>query len=221
MIQNTQASRWDELLTEALKLIDHVNREDDLLPSSAWTFGGGTAMMLQIDHRESHDVDLFLDDPQLLGFLAGAVEQLDFDLGKPTYDGDGTRHLKIAFETIGEIDFIVAAHVTDAYSRPKELLGRNVNLETIPEIIAKKIQYRTRLQPRDIFDIAAASEAGYEKEIRTTLSEISQSRDAAAESLDKVNEDFVASVISQLILKPGFEATARNALAVTRRLLGS
>jgi len=34
-----------------------------------WTFGGGTAMMLQIDHRESHDVDFFLRDPQLLPFL--------------------------------------------------------------------------------------------------------------------------------------------------------
>jgi hypothetical protein len=25
-----------------------------------WTLGGGTAMMLQIDHRESHDVDVSL-----------------------------------------------------------------------------------------------------------------------------------------------------------------
>jgi hypothetical protein len=32
-------------------------------------FGGGTAMMLQIDHRESHDVDIFLTDPQLLASL--------------------------------------------------------------------------------------------------------------------------------------------------------
>ncbi|WP_352570972.1 hypothetical protein [Mesorhizobium sp. M0074] len=26
-------------------------------------------MMIQINHRESHDVDIFLDDPQLLGFI--------------------------------------------------------------------------------------------------------------------------------------------------------
>ncbi|WP_198292817.1 hypothetical protein [Mesorhizobium sp. STM 4661] len=25
-------------------------------------------MMIQIGHRESHDIDIFLDDPQLLGF---------------------------------------------------------------------------------------------------------------------------------------------------------
>jgi hypothetical protein len=34
-----------------------------------WTLGGGTAMMLQIGHRESDDVDIFLSDPQLLGLL--------------------------------------------------------------------------------------------------------------------------------------------------------
>jgi len=33
----------------------------------SWTFGGGTALMLQIDHRESFDVDIFLDDPLSLG----------------------------------------------------------------------------------------------------------------------------------------------------------
>src|SRR5262249_800083 len=34
-----------------------------------WTFGGGTAMMPQINHRESRDIDIFLPDPQLLPFL--------------------------------------------------------------------------------------------------------------------------------------------------------
>ncbi|QND61948.1 nucleotidyl transferase AbiEii/AbiGii toxin family protein (plasmid) [Mesorhizobium sp. AR07] len=33
------------------------------------SFGGGMAMMIQIGHRESHDIDIFLDDPQLLGFI--------------------------------------------------------------------------------------------------------------------------------------------------------
>ena len=59
-----QTSRWNDLLSEALSIIDIVNREQPIL--SDWTFGGGTAMMLQIDHRESHDVDLFIVDPQLL-----------------------------------------------------------------------------------------------------------------------------------------------------------
>jgi hypothetical protein len=28
--------------------------------------GGGTAMMMQIDHRSSRDIDIFVSDPQLL-----------------------------------------------------------------------------------------------------------------------------------------------------------
>jgi len=56
------ASRWRDLLNEAFGILDHVNRDFDIVDT--WSFGGGTAMMIQIDHRESHDVDLFLDDPQ-------------------------------------------------------------------------------------------------------------------------------------------------------------
>lgn len=37
------------------------------------TLGGGTALMLQIGHRDSRDIDLFLPDPQLLGWIAAAL----------------------------------------------------------------------------------------------------------------------------------------------------
>ena len=36
-----------------------------------WSFGGGTAMMIQIGHRESHDVDICIDDGQILGLGKG------------------------------------------------------------------------------------------------------------------------------------------------------
>jgi nucleotidyltransferase AbiEii toxin of type IV toxin-antitoxin system len=48
----------------ARSLIRQVNSEQVIIDH--WTFGGGTAMMLQIDHRESYDIDIFLSDPQLL-----------------------------------------------------------------------------------------------------------------------------------------------------------
>ena len=59
----------------------------------SWTFGGGTALMLQIDHRESFDVDIFL----ALG------------INPDGYESDGSRTLKIVFENVGEIDFIASA----------------------------------------------------------------------------------------------------------------
>lgn len=218
MSQNTRPSQWEDLLKEAFKIIDHVNRDHDLLTS--WTFGGGTAMMLQIDHRESHDVDLFLNDPQLLPYVIASVSELDFDIGTPTYNGDGSGHLKIAFEGIGEIDFIVAGHMTDPYAELTELLGRTVELETIPEIIAKKVRFRgASIQPRDIFDIAAASEAGYAAQISAALNEIPEYRDATTARLEKLKPDYVNSLISQLMLKSEFEDTATNALKTTQELL--
>jgi len=90
-----------------------------------WSFGGGTAMMIQIGHRESHDIDFFLDDPQLLGFIDPSV----------------LRFQKFAFENVGEIDFIVAGALTRTPFELHEVEGRVVRLETIPEIITKKVYY--------------------------------------------------------------------------------
>lgn len=218
MSQNTRPSQWEALIEQAYKIIDHVNRDHALLTS--WTFGGGTAMMLQINHRESHDIDLFLDDPQLLPYLTAAVGEMTFDIGTPSYNGDGTGHLKIAFKDVGEIDFIVTGHILDEHTKTTEIFGREVDLETVPEIIAKKVRFRgASIQPRDVFDIAAANDAGYEREIRGALAEIADYRDIAATRLDALNEDYVKTTISQLMLKPEFRSTAENAIAITKELL--
>jgi Nucleotidyl transferase AbiEii toxin, Type IV TA system len=63
----SRASNWQVLLGIARALIDQVNLHTTVI--DRWTLGGGTALMLQIGHRESCDIDIFLDDPQLLGFL--------------------------------------------------------------------------------------------------------------------------------------------------------
>jgi hypothetical protein len=54
----TRPSDWVRLFRMACSLIRQVNSEQPIIDS--WSLGGGTAMMLQIDHRESHDVDIFL-----------------------------------------------------------------------------------------------------------------------------------------------------------------
>ena len=36
--------------------------------------------MLQIDHRESHDVDIFIPDPQLLAFLDPEKQDFQFEI---------------------------------------------------------------------------------------------------------------------------------------------
>lgn len=69
-------------------------------------------MMIPIGHRESHDIDIFLYDPQLLGFINPSRSRLRFDLVPSDYQGDGLRFQKFAFENVGEINFIVAGALT-------------------------------------------------------------------------------------------------------------
>jgi hypothetical protein len=40
-------------------------------------------MMVQIGHRLSHDIDLFVDDPQLLGYVDPSKQSFDFEI-KPS-----------------------------------------------------------------------------------------------------------------------------------------
>jgi hypothetical protein len=109
-------SNWAQLFRIACDLIRQVNSHELII--DYWTFGGGTALMLQIDHRESRDVDIFLRDPQLLGFLDPQKHDFQFDIEPADYTGDGARFLKLAFD-IGEIDFIV-----DEQKQPSPRLNR-------------------------------------------------------------------------------------------------
>jgi hypothetical protein len=140
-ISSHRPTEWRRLFSLALDLIDQLRANAGGYPFD-WSFGGGTAMMIQIGHRESHDDDIFLDDPQLLGFIDPAKSTLRFETLPDGYQGDGARFQKFAFEGLGEIDFIVAGPLTDTPFVAHEINGLTIRLETVPEIIAKKIYYR-------------------------------------------------------------------------------
>lgn len=95
-------------------------------------------MMLQIDHRESNDVDIFLQDPQLLSFLDPQKRDFKFEMRPADYQGDGARFLKLAFQDIGEIDFIVSQSKTVTPTVQRDIEGELTQLETLPEIITKR-----------------------------------------------------------------------------------
>ena len=153
------ASHWQVLLEQSQRIIAETNKNG--LVIAHWTFGGGTALMLQIRHRESYDIDLFLDDPQIIGYLRASAVKLDFSIGVPSYSGDGSSHFRIVFPNYGEIDFIVAAELTATPYKNTLISDNHIKLETVEEIIAKKVRFRgAMIQPRDVFDIAAACHAG-------------------------------------------------------------
>jgi hypothetical protein len=199
----------------ACSLIRQANIVDD------WTFGGGTAMMLQIGHRESRDVDIFLSDPQLLALLDPQKNDFEFDIQPADHSGDGAKSLKIAFEEIGEIDFIVAGVLTSSPTTQTTVEGESVLLETVPEIITKKIYHRgVSITPRDIFDIAAAGEqheASLVAELRNYRDEVKK----ALTAIEKLNPTFVNDTIAQLAIRDQYKATATTAIERTKRILSA
>lgn len=75
-------------------------------------------MMLQIDHRENYDVDIFLHYAQFLPFLVSKLHDFEFEIRPSDYRGDGSGFLKLAFDGIGEIDFIVGRALVVRTPRP-------------------------------------------------------------------------------------------------------
>lgn len=211
-------SQWSSLFDIAGSIIDQAQKA--IYPFE-WTFGGGTALMLQIDHRESHDIDLFLDDPQVVPFLNPATQDYALDRAPSGYDTDGSRVLKLTFGDIGEIDFICCASITERPANRVAVRGREVLLETPGEIIAKKIYYRgSRLQPRDMFDLAAVVTREGEEYVAAALRQCGPDRCAAALRVaEAMAPDFAIGVISQLMYRDHHLPLVRQAQTLTQAAL--
>lgn len=212
------ASKWADLFDQACHIIDQANSEITLIDS--WTFGGGTALMLQIDHRESFDVDIFLDDPQLLPYLNPRTQGYTLDINPDGYETDGSRTLKIVFENVGEIDFICAPRLTDNPTVKAAVRGRDVLLETPAEIIAKKIYYRgAAMQPRDMFDIACVMRSHGLDYLNDALTPFRGKCEAALKVARQMNPQFAETIMTRLLHRVGFSDVPLLAQAMTIQLL--
>jgi Nucleotidyl transferase AbiEii toxin, Type IV TA system len=200
---------WRRLLRTARGLIRQVNAASPVIDH--WTLGGGTALMLRIEHRESRDIDIFLSDPQQLAFLDPTKRDFHFDTQPNDHSSDGATFLKFAFSELGEIDFIVANTLTANPTTQVPVDGEELSLETPAEIIAKKIYHRgSAIRPRDIFDIASCGEAHADamvRELRNFRAEVGETLTA----LEKLNPDFVNRTILQLAIHPRYTAIAMTA----------
>ena len=145
---------WRGLFPHALTLMASLEKQID---QPWWTFGGGTVLMLRIGHRQSKDIDLFVPDPQYLGYLnprlSDAAEQITTD-----YE-ENAEFIKLFLPT-GEIDIVVGTPLTE---QPFDLVlhaGLEIKIETCAEIIAKKMWHRGhRAKARDLFDLCAVADA--------------------------------------------------------------
>lgn len=149
-----QGAVWESLFPHAFTLMDEVRRHGGIEPF--WTFGGGTVLMLRYDHRFSRDIDLFVPDPQYLGFvtprLSEAVEAITGDYIEQA------NFVKLVLEA-GEIDIVASPNLTANPFETWEIMGQTVRVETAAEIVAKKLYHRgDRATARDLFDLAVVVE---------------------------------------------------------------
>jgi hypothetical protein len=219
MNRDARRHDWAQLFRIGRNLIQQVNAEQTIIDH--WTFGGGTAMMLQINHRESHDVDFFLNDAQFLAFLNPQTRDFEFEINPSAHEGDGTSFLKIAFEGIGEIDFIVRQALTVSPTIAQEVEGETTLLETVPEIITKKIVHRgASIKARDIFDVAAGAER-YEDAIIEALRGYPAAVQATLKTIGGLNPEFVNRTIQALMIRDSFREVSHGAIERTKEILGA
>jgi len=145
---------WETLFRRALELIDAAAESG--APRSDWSFGGGTVLMRRHRHRFSKDIDIFFPDPQILGFLTPRLST-NAELLTANYI-EQANSIKLYFPE-GEIDFVASAPLTAIPTITETLFGRQVQVETSTEIVAKKVWHRgAEFTARDIFDLAMVVE---------------------------------------------------------------
>jgi len=136
-----------------LTLTDHLAK---VLVQPAWSFGGGTVLMLRLNHRHSKDIDLFVPDPQYLGHfsprLTDAAEALTSEYQ------EAAEYVKLLLPA-GEIDVVVGESLTGTPWDIVEFEGRPIRVETCAEIVAKKMWHRgNQAKARDLFDLCAVAD---------------------------------------------------------------
>lgn len=193
---------WETLFRRALDILDSAHRAGSMVHD--WSFGGGTVLMRRYRHRVSTDIDIFVPDPQLLGYLSPRLNPVAESLTADYFEQ--ANFLKLVFPQ-GEIDFVVSGFLTPDPVVAERVCGRRVRVETSAEIIAKKLWYRAaEFTARDLFDFALIAERepwslGRLREIlearRTVLLGCLGDREA------ELREDFAA--LDPLDFRPSFE----------------
>ena len=145
---------WETLFSQALRVIGEISKHGRDDPF--WTFGGGTVLMLRYGHRFSKDIDIFLPDPQSLGFVTPRLSDVAESITSDYVEAAG--YVKLYLPE-GEIDFVAAPNLTSPGFVFETVMGQPVRVETSAEIIAKKMWHRgDRITGRDIFDFALIAE---------------------------------------------------------------
>jgi predicted nucleotidyltransferase component of viral defense system len=203
---------WEPLFRYALQAIDSVGNA--VFTPASWSFGGGTVLMRRYRHRISKDVDIFVPDPQYLGYLSPRHND--------TVDALTSRHLEDAnylklYFSEGEIDFIAAAPVTSMPASVETVLERQVRVETAAEIVAKKVRYRAaEFTARDVLDFALVAERA--PEVMTEITSLlREKRDDILERLNSGDRTLRKTFVELEVLE--YRRTYDQCVRIVRKVL--
>lgn len=147
---------WQVLFPRALTLVDEIRRHGGV-EEPFWTFGGGTVLMFRYRHRMSKGIDIFVPDPQYLGYVTPRLSDIAAELTQD-YIESGNSFVKLQFEE-GEVDFVASPNLLSDAWEIWDIGGKAVKVETAAEIVAKKLYHRgNRATARDLFDAALVIE---------------------------------------------------------------
>jgi predicted nucleotidyltransferase component of viral defense system len=146
---------WKDLLPHALSIIEDIKSNGTSDPF--WTFGGGTVLMFRYQHRFSIDIDIFVPDPQYLGFVTPRLSDVAAAVSTE-YVEDQSSYVKL-IRPEGEIDFVASPNLTESPFEMWKINGQHIRVETAAEIVAKKLWHRgDRATARDLFDLSLVIE---------------------------------------------------------------
>ncbi len=188
---STRPGAWQALFVHAQALMDDMCAH--IRPDAFWTFGGGTVLMLRHGHRLSKDIDLFVPDPQYLGFVNPRLSDFAADLCRDYVEA--AEFIKL-IRAEGEIDIVTGPNLTANAWTVETINGKPVRVETDVEIVAKKMWHRgDRATARDLFDLVLvirSSEAALRLESRWLV---------------RHRDEFVAQLVGRRnVLRAQFEA---------------
>lgn len=144
------AGPWKLLETRAQSLVADARRHGGA--SFQPRLGGGTRLMLALNHRLSDDIDLFVDSPAWLPYVSPRLNDM-FENELAGYNEDNA-HVKLRFAE-GEIDFVVAAPLLPESATKWNPIAPETSfpMESPAEVLAKKLFFRGwALTARDLFD---------------------------------------------------------------------
>ncbi len=134
----------------------------EFIPAEQIALGGGTALAARWQHRESLDVDLFVDPVtfnQNIYLRAAECEDRLAQLGSGRFATLGEHGCHISHRA-GRVEIVGSFPLTRDSRSQDFVAGAGIPLETNVEILAKKLHRRIlghgQILPRDLYDFAVA-----------------------------------------------------------------